>query len=247
MKQRGAINTTLNYLNRTLKHAGPFIEEWNQVPQLNTDVAVDANLDWEMTGTSAASLTAATHSTGGGIKMLTTSTDNTQVILSPHVDTQQSSLNAVDFEVEDGPYMGVKIETADSVASIKIHIGLVLAVDSFDETTDANQLRFTFDTDNSDSNWKANWSISADSEDTEKDTSVAVSANTAYMLRIAVDDDRKGHFYINDKLEASTTALQAVGASDINLIPFIAIQALTGSPATLYCRKVIVGKRRQTN
>jgi hypothetical protein len=243
--QRGAFDTTINYLKRTLDHAGPFIEEWNRVPQLNTDAAVDANLDWEMTGTGAASLTAATHSTGGGIKMLTNGTDDRQVILSPHLDTQQSSLNAVDFEVEDGPYMGVKVETADSVAAIKIHIGLVIAVDSFDEGTDANQLRFTFDTDTSDANWKANWSIGGD--DTEKDTGVAVSANTAYMLRIAVDDDRKGHFYINDKLEASTTAIKDVGVTDINLIPFIAIQALATGAATLYCRKVIVGKRRQTN
>ena len=101
--QRGAFDTTINYLKRTLDHAGPFIEEWNQVPQLNTDVAVDANLNWEMTGTNAASLTAATHSTGGGIKMLTAGSDNDQVILTPHVDTQQSSLNAVDFEVPSSP------------------------------------------------------------------------------------------------------------------------------------------------
>jgi hypothetical protein len=242
MKQRGAINTTLNYLNRTLKHAGPFIEEWAQVPQLNTDVAVDANLNWEMAGTNAASLTAGTHSTGGGIKMLTAGADNDQVILSPHVDAQQSALNTIDFQTDDECYIGTRIATDSAVTTMLIHFGFDLTPTTLDETTDADQAFFSFDTDNSDTTWMANWSVGG--TDTEYNTGIAVSASTAYTLAISIDADRVAHFFINSKREASSAAL----TSGIDFKPFLGIQSLSGSAArTLYCRKIIVGKGVQTN
>tara|TARA_R100000306_G_C4368279_1_gene138694 strand:+ start:845 stop:1570 length:726 start_codon:yes stop_codon:yes gene_type:complete len=241
MKQRGAINTTLNYLNRTLKHAGPFIEEWAQVPQLNTDVAVDANLNWEMAGTNAASLTAGTHSTGGGIKMLTAGADNDQVILSPHVDAQQSALNTIDFQTDDECYIGTRIATDSLVTTMLIHFGFDLTPTTLDETTDADQAFFSFDTDNSDTTWMANWSVGG--TDTEYNTGIAVSASTAYTLAISIDADRVAHFFINSKREASSAAL----TSGVDFKPFLGIQALATAARTLYCRKIIVGKGVQTN
>lgn len=242
MKQRGAINTTLNYLNRTLRHAGPFIEEWNQVPQLNTDVAVDANLDWEIDGNNVASLTSATHSTGGGIALLTTTADNSQAILSPHEDTQQSALNTIDFQTDDEPYIGTRIATESDVTTMLIHFGFSITPKTLDETTDADQAFFSFDTDNSDTTWMANWSVGG--TDTEYNTGIAVSASTAYTLAISIDADRVAHFFINSKREASSAAL----TSGVDFKPFLGIQSLSGSAArTLYCRKIIVGKGVQTN
>lgn len=213
-----------------------FSERFDLVPQANADIGVDANPNLELSGTNAVSLVAATHSTGGGVKLLTAGADNDQAILFPHQDASQSPLNVVDFATDDEVGFVCRVTTDASVAAVLVQIGLALTA-AVDETTDADQVKFTYDTDTSgEATWQANWSIGG--TDTQVDTGVAVSASTSYNLGIGIDVNRVANFYINDKKVAASGALTTA----VDLKPMVAVQALTGAAKTLHLRYVAIGK-----
>lgn len=213
-------------------------------PQANVDIAVDADFLFELSGTNAVSLTAAVHAEGGGVRLLTAGAANDQAIISPHADTQQSAVNVTDWSTDDEVAMAVRITTGSAVTGYLVHAGLGLTA-AMDETTDADQAKFTFDTGNSDANWMANWSIGG--TDSEIDTGIAVTADTDYLLLIVIDADRVARFYIDDT-NADGDDLRLVATSGAlttakDLIPFVGVQALTGAARHVEVRRIALAKQ----
>jgi hypothetical protein len=215
------------------------------VPQTSANVGVDASLNWILGGTNAVSLTAATHSTGGGLKLLTAGADDDQVIVLPHDDASQSAVNDINWGTDDEGAFHICVETDTSVAAIQIQAGFSLT-SVMDETTDNEAAMFTFNTDTSgESTWQANTSING--TDAQYDTGVTVKASSKYHLKIKIGTDRKARFYVGDADGSySSMKLVATGLAHttaIDLVPYFGIQALTGAAKTLYVRSVNGGAK----
>jgi len=200
-------------------------EHFAQLPQANADIAVTTNLNFEVLGTGGSSDDVTFGSTVGGILLTTDSSASQQVIIAPHLDSNQTAWTTTKWGTENQVIWEAVIRTGASVADIVIWAGLKLTNTSV-VATDDDQAFFRFDTNVA--NWEATYSIAG--TDTESDTGVAVAANTNYYFRIEIDADRKAHFYIDDKEVAISTAL----TNDKDLIPYIGVE---GNAKTLYVVK----------
>jgi len=224
-------------------------EPWLQLPLLNASAVPTnldptlaemalrfrANRDWEIAGTNAADANIS-FADGGGITGATAGADNDQVILQPHTDTKQSAWAAIKWNTNDRPGYAHRIKTAASVADLLIHAGLTLTA-ALDETTDADQIKFTVDGDVPDANIQCNYSI--DGTDYQIDSGVAIAASTEYGLEIKIDGDRYGHFFINGEPVAHT---HAVLTANIDLIPRVGWQALAAAAKSLTVRPIGMAK-----
>ncbi len=126
------------------------------------------------------------------------------------------------------------ITTGDDIATgLLLWAGLKLTNDPT-VATDDDQAFFRFSTDDSDTNWEVVSSIAG--TDTTTDSGVAVAVDTKYNFRIELDSARKACFYINDVLVYKSAAL----TNDVDLIPYIGIQALSATAefVTVHYEKV---------
>ena len=202
------------------------VEYFIRLPQLNASVDVTTNLDFEVLGTNASNDDVTFSSTIAGIQLQTDTTTGDQVIVLPHLDSNQSAWTGIKWGTENQVIWECMLRTDSSVADLIIWAGLKLTNTST-VATDDDQIFFRFDT--AVANWEATYSI-ADT-DTETDTGVAVSASTNYKLKIEIDSDRKGHFYINDKYVAGTSSALT---NDVDLIPYVGVQAATDAAKTIH-------------
>jgi len=201
-----------------------FLEEnFAQAPLLNAAIGVEANLNFEVLGENMTSALSTFCTTRGGIRMTTAGADDDQSILLPHLDTKQTAWTNVKWGTENQTVWESTITTGDDVATgLLIWAGLKLTNTPV-IATDANQVFFRFSTDDSDTEFVCESSIAG--VDTATDSGVTVEASTEYKLKIKIDEDRKAQFYINDELITTTAAL----TNDIDLIPYIGIQALSAT------------------
>jgi len=245
------MSTTPDEKTAQLLNSVGILAEWHQrhvyttafengPPQANADIAVDADLQWEIQGTNATSLSSAVHAEGGGIRMVTAGADDDQVILFPHADTQQGSIADLNFATDDEPAFAASITTGDAITLSTIYAGFVLT-SAVDETTDANQAKFTYDTDDSDANWQANWSIAG--TDTEIDTGISVEADTNYLLVLRINSSREAQFLIgkgDSPLEIVATSGSLT--TGVDLVPYVAVQARTGAARHIELRRLSLSK-----
>jgi len=214
-------------------------ECFKQKPGVNADIIIDlnaddaaalvafviANRDFEVLGTGSSTDDVTFGTTVAGILLTTDSLAAQEVIIAPHLDTNQTAWSTIKWGTENQVVWEAVIRTGASVASIVIWAGLKLTNTAV-VATDADQAFFRFDANVA--NWEATYSIGG--TDTEVDTGIAVAADTNYYFRIEIDSDRKAHFFINDKKVASSTAM----TNDVDLIPYIGVQ---GNAKTLYIVK----------
>lgn len=203
----------------------------------NTTITVArevANKDFEILGTNATADDVTFSATSAGMLLTTDGGDNDQIIILPHLDTNQTAWASVLWGTENQVIWESVITTGDDIATgLLLWAGLKLTNDPT-VATDDDQVFFRFSTDDSDTNWEIVSSI-ADT-DTTTDSGVAVAASTQYKFRIEIDSSRKAHFYINDIEIYVTAAL----TNDVDLIPYVGIQALsgTGEFVTLHYEKI---------
>jgi len=203
-------------------------EEFNQRPGANASIAVTFNLDFEILGTNAAEADVTWATTVGGIELKTHGADNDQVIVLPHLDTNQTAWTNVKWGTENQVIWEAVVKTDSDVSTgVLLWAGLKLT-NTPTVATDADQAFFRFSTDDADTNWEVNYSIGG--TDTSVDSGVAVAASTVYYFRIEIDADRKAHFFINDKQVAVSTAL----TNDVDLIPYVGVQCLDATPSSQY-------------
>ena len=191
-----------------------------------------------------------------GIKLSTGSTDNDNTILTPRDATTEmpgavdsSAWAAVGFGTENKVEFSTAISTSVSIANASIWAGLKLTeVGAY--ATDANQAYFLYASDNDQgaltTNANLHFVYSIAGVNYVTDLGIAVAASTVYRLRIVFDENRKISVFVNNiqyGLTSTPTTTTAGGVrqsvkttkslattDDINLLPFIGIQAHSASP-----------------
>jgi len=207
-----------------------YLEEFfKQAPLANGDISVASNLDFEVLGSNMTSTLSTFSTTVAGITLTTAGGDNDSGYVCPHLDTKQTSWTSTLWGTENQVIWEAAIKTDTAVLTTLLWAGLKLTQDPT-VATDDNQAYFRYSTDDSDTNWEIVSSIGGVA--TTTDSGVAVTGATVYLFRIEIDEDRKAHFYIDDVLVYSTTAL----TNDVDLIPYIGVQALTGA-----ARSILIG------
>jgi hypothetical protein len=193
-----------------------------------------ANKDWIISGTNAA-LAGSSLAVDGGIKLDTAGADNDQIILSPATainSVAQSAWNTVEWEPEHELLLEFLIELP-SLADVLLHAGLGLTA-ALDLTTDDDQAKFQFSDEGSTSTSNFTAATSIGGTDAEADTDTAPEADKTIRLGITTSSSRVPRFFVNGVKVHTGDAL----TSGANLIPFVGIQALTGSAKTLYVRGI---------
>lgn len=204
-----------------------YLEEFfKQRPALNASIGVSTNLDFEILGTNASADDVTYDATNGGLLLTTDGADNDQIIILPHLDTNQTAWTGIKWGTENQVIWEAAIKTGASVATVLIWAGLKLTNTPV-IATDADQVFFRFSTDDSDEEWHVIDSVNG--TDTNTETSVAVAANTQYRFKIVIDDERKATMWINDEIVHKTGALK----NDVDLIPYIGIQSLSAAADTM--------------
>ena len=261
-----AINTTVdNYIG--------FTNDWS-VAHTDNQIASDSfiveilnnnngNKNFEILGTNASKDDVTFSSTEAGIVLTTDGADNDQIIVLPHIDTDQTAWTGIKWGTKNQVEWQCAIRTGASIANVGIWAGLRSAtgasqvgVTAAAYTEDNNQAMFLFATDNdlgtitTQANLHFVYSIAG--TDYVTDLGIAVAASTTYKLRIVVDSNRQVSAYVNGvqygltstattpSTESTSTTLSTALTTDIDLIPYVGVQALAvdGKTLTLCYEKI---------
>ena len=188
------------------------------------EAARNANINFELLGTNASDADVTFGTTIGGLQLQTDGASADQIIILPHLDAGQSAWTSVKWGTENQVVWEAVIRTGASIAAVTIWAGLKLT-NTEAVATDDDSIYFRFDT--GDTHWECVYAI-ADT-DVETASKVTVAAATNYYLRIEIDRDRIGHFFIDNVEVGRTTAL----TNDVNLIPYIGVQADAAAVKTI--------------
>jgi hypothetical protein len=197
-------------------------------PGINADIQnaaeatrMVADPQFEVLGTNGTSALS-TYYAEGGITFTTAGADNDQMILVPHLDTNQSAWEQVTWGTDQETVWECALRTTATITSMTIWAGLKLTNTSV-TATDNDQAFFRYAAATNSGKWQAIHSIGG--TDTATDTDITVAASTTYRLRVAIDSSRIARFYINGTLVSTSTAL--TDATDLK--PYIGVQANTGA------------------
>lgn len=185
-----------------------------------------ANKDFEVLGTNATTALVTFSTTEGGILLTTAGADNDSIIILPHLNTNQSAWQVVEWGTENQVVWEATLRTGAAVSTVTLWAGLKLTNTDV-IATDNDQCFFRFDTDASDVNWQCVTSRSG--TDVTVDSGVAVAASTVYRLRIIIDSARRPHFFINGIEVGNSTTGSAALTNDIDLIPYVGVAQRAGS------------------
>lgn len=206
------------------------LEVFDKLPALNAVVAITNNLNFEVLGTNATTALPAFNARGG-MTLTTAGADNDQMIVLPHLDAEQTAWTT--FIPNHLPEWECVVELP-SIASVNVWAGLKLT-NTNTVATDADQAYFVFDPGadhaaTASANWQVIHSVNGTDVETTLGSRWAVAANTRYRLGIKVPADLKARFYIDGVLvHTAATAFDGTEA----LIPYVAVEASTGSAKTL--------------
>jgi hypothetical protein len=234
-----------------------YLEEYfKRRPALNTQLATSedaantiihnvTNKDFEILGTNASKDDVTFSTTEGGIQLQTDGADNDQVIVLPHLDQDQTAWNGIKWGTENEVEWQCAIRTGASIADISFWAGLKLTnVPTY--ATDDDQAYFLYASDDDQgaltTNANLHFVYSVGGTDYITDLGIAVAASTIYKLRIVIDNHRQLAVYVNGvqyglvttataggATQSTTTTLSNALTNDIDLIPYVGVQGLTGS------------------
>lgn len=201
-------------------------------PALNAVIATDetsnaaahlarnlADRQFEVLGLNATTATVAIN-VEGGVTLTTTTGANDQVIIVPHLDTNQSAWSVVTWGTDKSTEWECDISTSSNITDNVIWAGLKLTNTSV-TATDNDQVFFRYAAATNSGKWQAIYSIGG--TDTAGDAGVTVAVSTRYHLKILISAARIATMYINGVLVATSTAL--TDATD--LIPYIGVETTT--------------------
>ena len=215
-------------------------ERFQRKPGVNADIATTnavattaiTNPDFEVLGVNH-STTDVTFSDGGGIKCQTDGASADAIIITPHLDTDQTGWATTKWNTNDEVGWGAVLDTGSNIASIVVFAGLKLTNDHT-VATDANQVYFRY----ADSgNWKFTFSVGG--TDTEFDTLLGGVASTQYKLELRINSDRRAIGTINGVGGFVSDALTA----NTDLIPYIGVVANTAAAKDITIRRTWISKK----
>jgi hypothetical protein len=184
-----------------------------------------ANKHFETLGTNATTALVTYSATNAGILLTTAGASADQIIIAPHLDTNQTAWTGIKWGTENQTEWTCSLKTGAAVTTLQLWAGLKLTNTGV-IATDDDQVFFRYNTTDDTAFWTVISSIGG--TDTKTITTVAIAANTQYKLSIKIDYARIARFYINDVLVYTTTAL----TNDKDLIPYVGVQALDTAAVT---------------
>ena len=212
---------------------------------------------FEILGTNHTSALATFSSTVAGMTITTAGADQDRMIVAPHLDTKQGAWSGVKWGTENQVHWECSIRTSSAIDNQWIWAGLK-KTNVVELATDTEQAFFTFgtDADNSgqafDDFTKLHFVHSIGGTDYISVLPITVAASTNYHLKVVFDSSRKVTIYVNGiqynvtSTSGSTggTAVTAVQpgtvatksaaiTDDVDLIPYIGIEANDGAAAAL--------------
>ena len=199
------------------------------IPSANADIvsateatAVTCDRDFEVLGTNAGT-DDVLHVGTGGLQAQTDGSDNDQVILVPHQDTNQSPWNTVTWGTDQETRYEALVKTPADVAT-GIHLTVGLKADLDMGLNDDDVVVFNFNTDDTDTTWGV---VSNVNGGTAADTDTGIVVTPSHLHQFVIDFDNAGcaHCYIDDVLVAEVDFAGA--AADLN--PVIGLQSLSGT------------------
>ena len=210
-----------------------------------------ANNSFEVLGTNASNDDITFSSTYAGLALTTDGADNDQIIIAPHLDTNQTAWTGIKWGSENQTEWECAITTGDAVADYSFWAGLKLT-NTANYQTDANQAYFLFATDDAQSggvlgtNTKLHFVYSINNDDYVTDLGITVAASTTYRLRVKFDSERKLSVFVNgaqyglsviktyDDTTATTTGVTVNNGSGISASGSPVTIATDGNTATEY-------------
>ena len=241
-----------------------YFDEWFlQRPGLNANIdqvsTVEVqralNRNWEALGTNMTTALCTFASTSAGVLATTAGADQDQAILTPHLDTAATAWAGTLWGTENQVHFETSI-MLPAIDNQKVWAGLKLTNDQL-VATDANQVFFKFQTDATNSEaftdfTKLHFVHSIGGTDYISQLPITVAANTPYHLKITIDSDRKASIFVNGEQYNVTTTSGSTGGTavtkgttpstaltdDIDLIPYVGIEAGAGAAEAVNCHYV---------
>ena len=246
-----------------------YLEEWFlQRPGLNANIdqasTVEVqralNRNWEALGTNMTTALCTFNTTSAGVVATTAGADQDQAILTPHLDTAATAWAGCLWGTENQ----VHFETSIALPAIdnqNVWAGLKLT-NAPEVATDANQAYFNFltDADNSGQTYtdftKLHFVHSIGGTDYISQLPITVAATTIYHLKMKIDSDRKISIFVNgEQYNVTSTSGSTGGTSvtkgttksaaltnDVDLIPYVGIEANAGAAEALHCHYVAASR-----
>ena len=203
---------------------------------------VAANKDFEVLGTNMTTALATRNATAAGSVLTTAGADQDQAILAPHLDSGQTAWTGTKWGTENQVSWECSLNT-NAIDNQKLWAGLKLTNDQL-VATDDDQAFFKFQTDATNSEAFDDYTLlhfvhSIGGTDYISALPITVAANTNYHLKIDFDSDRKMSIFVNGvqynitstsgstggTAVTSGTTKSAAMTDDVDLIPYIAIEA----------------------
>jgi hypothetical protein len=205
--------------------------------QATNRLQITANPAFSLAGTNAVS-TCAVLTTGGGVKLTTTTGSGDQVIVIPAgtLNSVEQSLWNVGAQTDNTPIFETVIQTDSAITLMTIWAGLKLTNTSV-TATDNDQvfIRYAAATNSG----RFQFITSATGTDTVTDTGVTVAASTRYHIKITVDASRVARLYINGVYIMKSSAALTTA---VTLKPYVGVQTDTTAAKSLYVRMVRMAK-----
>ena len=241
-----------------------YFDEWFlQRPGLNANIdqvsTVEVqralNRNWEALGTNVTTALVTFASTSAGVLATTAGADQDQAILTPHLDTAATAWAGTKWGTENETHFETSV-MLPALDNQKVWAGLKLTNDQL-VATDDDQVYFKFQTDATNSEaftdfttWHFVHSIGG--TDFISQIPVTVAANTPYHLKITIDSDRKASIFVNGEQYNVTTTSGSTGGTavtkgttpsaaltdDVDLIPYVGIEAGAGAAEAVNCHYV---------
>jgi len=208
-----------------------------------------ANTDFELVGHNSSTDDVIWSGSHAGIVLTTDGASGDQVIIAPHLDTNQSAWTHIKWGTENQVDWQCAVTTSSTITDYTFFAGLKSSLDPL-YTTDTDQAYFLFCTDDTDGTLTTNANLhfvySTDASgsvvDYVTDLGIAVTASNTYRLRIEIDVNRKVSVFVNDVQYGLVTSATAGGATqsstttkslalkdDEDLIPYIGVEQKAGS------------------
>ena len=241
-----------------------YFDEWFlQRPGLNANIdqvsTVEVhralNRNWEALGTNVTTALVTFASTSAGVLATTAGADQDQAILTPHLDTAATAWAGTKWGTENETHFETSI-MLPAIDNQKVWAGLKLTNDQL-VATDDDQIYFKFQTDATNSEaftdfTKWHFVHSIGGTDYISQLPITVAANTPYHLKITIDSDRKASIFVNGVQYNVTTTSGSTGGTavttgttpstaltdDIDLIPYVGIEAGAGAAEAVNCHYV---------
>tara|TARA_R110002020_G_scaffold145103_1_gene318345 strand:- start:86 stop:964 length:879 start_codon:yes stop_codon:yes gene_type:complete len=241
-----------------------YLDEWFlQRPGLNANIdqvsTVEVqralNRNWEALGTNMTTALCTFNTTSAGIVATTAGADEDQAILTPHLDTAATAWAGCLWGTENQVHWETSI-ALPAIDNQKVWAGLKLTNDQL-VATDANQAFFKFQTDATNSEAFTDFTLlhfvhSIGGTDYISALPITVAASTIYHLKITIDSSRQMSIFVNGVQYNITTTSGSTGGTavttgttkstamtdDIDLIPYVGIEAGAGAAEAVHCHYV---------